>query len=141
MPQIVYFGFDDEVQFSYKQFYDSLFDNKRRNPNGCPITMTLYVSHTNTDYSLVKYFYDKGNEIASHSVTHKLIKTKKSVLQEAKQQKENIVNLANIPADHVTGWRSPYLEPAGDDQVEALQSLGYKYDISHTYIELIGTSE
>lgn len=131
IPQIVYFGFDDHLNYIQKPFYDKLFHSDRKNPNGCPISATLYISHVSTEYNIVKYFYDKGIEIGIHSINHTLQKTRDTLLYQASQQMNNIINLAGIPRDDILGWRSPYLETAGDIQVEVLQQLGFKYDISY----------
>ncbi|KAJ8297388.1 hypothetical protein KUTeg_023919 [Tegillarca granosa] len=101
-----------------------------KNPNGCPITISLYVSNTATNYNVARYYYEKGNDIGVHSVTHKLIKTRSTLLQEANDQLMNLVIRAGIPRDKITGWRSPYLETAGDIQIDVLQQLGLQYDIS-----------
>ncbi len=41
-----------------------------RNPNGCPVRITWFVSHTYTDYHAVTQFFANGHEIASHTVDH-----------------------------------------------------------------------
>ena len=133
IPQIVYFGFDDALTPVLPKYYDTLFPKDRRNPNGCPIGMTLYVSHKYTSYPLVKQYYDRGMEIAVHSVTHSHIKTRSDLMREATQQRRNIVTNTGIPEAEIIGWRSPFLETAGDAQADVLQGLGYKYDISLTY--------
>ncbi|XP_062611465.1 uncharacterized protein LOC134273290 [Saccostrea cucullata] len=134
IPQIVYFGFDDALTTVLPAYYDRLFNHtSRRNPNGCPIGMTLYVSHTYTQYPLVKRYYKEGHEIAVHSVTHTHIKTRADLQREADKQKRNIAKFADIPLDDIIGWRSPFLETAGDEQAEVLKGLGYRYDISLTY--------
>lgn len=133
IPQMVYFGFDDAVNVVMSSLYDKIFTEDRKNPNGCKIRMTLYVSHEYTDYRRVKQFYDQGHEIAVHSVTHSAIDTEEILRDEAGRQKENIVRLAGVPAEKITGWRSPFLKPAGDSQPVVLKELGYQYDISFTY--------
>lgn len=67
-PQIVLLTFDDSVNDLNKELYTELFQNGRKNPNGCPITSTMYVSHEWTDYSQVQNLYADGHEIASHSI-------------------------------------------------------------------------
>ncbi|XP_005107367.1 uncharacterized protein LOC101850596 [Aplysia californica] len=133
VPQMVYFGFDDAVQAQVSGYYDELFTSDRRNQNGCPITMTLYVSHQYTNYDKVAEYYKRGMEIGVHSVTHTDIDTAAKLQEEANQQKQNIVNNAGVPASQVAGWRSPNLKTAGDDQPRILGELDYLYDISLTY--------
>jgi len=133
IPQIVYFGFDDAVQPLVAGYYDQLFTSSRTNPNGCPITMTLYVSDTYTEYDKVNAYYKKGMEIGVHSVTHQDIDTAAKLQDEGKAQKENIEQKGGVPPSQVSGWRSPNLKTAGDDQPKVLTDLGYLYDISLTY--------
>ncbi|KAL8602233.1 hypothetical protein ACOMHN_022746 [Nucella lapillus] len=133
IPQMVYFGFDDALTGEVDKFYQQLFNSKRRNPNGCPITMSLYVQNDWTIYDLVSSHFQYGDEIGSHSVTHTNVRTKEAMILEAGGQKDNIVLEGQVPADQVLGWRSPNLAPAGDAQVEVLQRFNYTYDISLTY--------
>ncbi|XP_033758617.1 uncharacterized protein LOC117340907 [Pecten maximus] len=136
IPQMVYFGFDDALNPESVQHYDFLFGRNRTNPNGCPISASLYISHKNTKYGIAKMYYDHGFELAVHSVTHSGIDTYTKLLQEARDQRNNIANLAGVPIDEIVGWRSPNLVTAGDGQAAALQSLGYTYDISWPYRKL-----
>jgi len=72
-PQMVLLTFDDAVLPQFEPVYQRLFDSgRRRNPNGCPITTTFYVTHDGTDYQLVNRLYTAGHEMASHSVSHRL---------------------------------------------------------------------
>lgn len=69
IPQIVLLTFDDSVNDLNKGLYADLFEKGRKNPNGCPISATFYVSHEWTDYSQVQNLYAAGHEIASHTVS------------------------------------------------------------------------
>lgn len=133
IPQMVYFGFDDAVNVVMASLYDRIFIEERKNPNGCPIKMTLFISHQYTDYKKVKAFYEQGHEIAVHSVTHSAIDHEELLREEARQQKENLQKLAGVPANEIIGWRSPFLKPAGNSQPVVLKELGYEYDITLTY--------
>lgn len=133
IPQMVYFAFDDALTPLVDPYYKKLFCSNRKNPNGCPISMTLFVSNQYTSYEEVKYFYDAGMEIGSHSVKHDHIRTAADLYQEALQQRKNLVEIGRIPESDVVGWRSPFLETAGDHQPDILHNLGYKYDVSITY--------
>ena len=70
MPQLVVLTFDDSVNDLNQRLYQSIFHPIRRNPNGCPISATFYVSHEWTDYGHVQNMYSDGHEIASHSISH-----------------------------------------------------------------------
>ena len=69
VPQLVLLTFDDAVNSSNSELYSDLFEKDRRNPNGCPIASTFYVSHEWTNYSQVQNLYADGHEIASHSIS------------------------------------------------------------------------
>ena len=76
-PQMVFLTFDDAVTDENHHVYDRVLEN-RVNPNGCNISVTFYVTHDwanlahyGTNYQLVNKYFNKGNEIASHSVTYK----------------------------------------------------------------------
>ncbi|XP_021371234.1 uncharacterized protein LOC110461851 [Mizuhopecten yessoensis] len=133
IPQMVYFGFDDAVHGQVSHHYDYLFLSNVTNPNGCPVSITLFVSDTYTDYTMLKKYYEAGFELAVHSVSHQNIDTGSKVRQEAEEQKNNIANHTGIPMEEVVGWRSPYLVTAGDPQIYALEDLGFTYDISLIY--------
>ncbi|XP_036367018.1 chitin deacetylase 1-like [Octopus sinensis] len=116
IPQMVYFGFDDAVNSLINEYYDEIFTNNRNNPNGCPITMSLYVSDLYTDYKLVKKYYDAGHEIGVHGVNDKRIDTAAHLSEEAKQQRDNLIKHAEVKTDDIVGWRSPFLTSAGEEQ-------------------------
>lgn len=68
-PQIVLLTFDDAINDLNIPIYEDLFEKGRKNPNGCPITATFYVSHEWTDYSQVQNMYAVGHEMASHTIS------------------------------------------------------------------------
>merc|ERR1712227_698815 len=46
-----------------------IFNRQRRNPNGCDIKATFFVSHKYTNYSAVQNMHRMGHEIAAHSIS------------------------------------------------------------------------
>lgn len=49
--------------------------NKFKNPNGCPVKATFFVSHEWTDYNEVERIAKEGgHEIASNSITHESLR-------------------------------------------------------------------
>lgn len=69
-PQLVLITFEDAVNDVHNKAFEMLFNTSlRRNPNGCEIRATFFVSHEWTDYSLVQNLYADGHEIASHTVS------------------------------------------------------------------------
>jgi len=68
IPQLVFLTFDDAVADWMLPMYERIL--ARRNPNGCPISMTFYVTHDGgTNYQQVNRYYNQGHEMASHTVT------------------------------------------------------------------------
>ncbi|XP_046636843.1 chitin deacetylase 7-like isoform X3 [Daphnia pulicaria] len=145
IPQIVFLTFDDALNYWMYPTYQKILGN-RTNPNGCNIGMTFFVSHESgtgnttsqngTDYRLVNEFFNRGHEIASHSVTHKadFIYWKNTSVdfweREAGRQRKIINTYANIPFDKIQGFRAPYLQTGGDATFIALNNLGMNFDSS-----------
>merc|ERR1711990_855585 len=61
--------FDDAINNNNIDLYDEIFNRQRRNPNGCDIKATFFVSHKYTNYSAVQNMHRMGHEIAAHSIT------------------------------------------------------------------------
>ena len=102
-PQMVLLTFDDAVLPEFEPLYEQLFDSgRRRNPNGCPIATTFYVTHDGTDYRLVNRLYSAGHEMASHSVSHRLPQSNwtrapyQQWLDEIAGQRDNLVCIARL---------------------------------------------
>ena len=61
--------FDDAVNFENWDLYETLFKESRTNPNGCNIHATFFVSHEYNNYMYAQKLWNKGHEIAVHSIT------------------------------------------------------------------------
>ncbi|KAK8381730.1 hypothetical protein O3P69_015052 [Scylla paramamosain] len=140
VPQFVVLSYDDAVTVSNKDFY--LGFQNLLNPNHCRISMTFFLSHQYTDYTIVNELHRLGHEIALHSVTHKSDSVgywrpanESLWMQEMDDLRKMIVKFANIPEKDLKGWRAPFLELGGDEMFSALQQLGLKYDCSWTTIK------
>ncbi|XP_050399877.1 chitin deacetylase 7 [Patella vulgata] len=141
IPQMVIITFDDAVNWENWGYYSRLFppDGSRANPNGCPIGMTLFVSHNFTDYCMIKKIHARGNEIADHSVSHRLPHawwaeaTDEDLSEEILTQRQNLADLAEIPMEDLKGWRSPFLQPTGDTMFNILYKNNFTYDATMTY--------
>lgn len=69
-PQMILLTFDDAINFENFDFFtNKLFTANRKNPNGCPIRATFYVSHQFTNYQQVQKMWNDGHEVAVHSIT------------------------------------------------------------------------
>jgi len=70
VPQMIIVTFDDAVNGENWDLYNNkLFIPERKNPNGCPIHATFYVSHEYNNYQYVQKLWNAGHEIAAHSIT------------------------------------------------------------------------
>ena len=73
LPQLIYITFDDAVNDdNWKLYQERIFPSKYKNPNGCPIHGTFYVSHEFTNYAMVNKLSNQGHEIAVNSITNRL---------------------------------------------------------------------
>ncbi|RUS79571.1 hypothetical protein EGW08_012665, partial [Elysia chlorotica] len=141
VPQMVLIAFDDAVNWDNWDFYLRLLppDGSRKNPNGCPISATFFVSHNFTDYCMVGKLHARGMEIGDHSVTHRLPRKwwteadKTLMAEEVLNQRQNLVMKAGIPVEDIKGWRSPFLQPAGNDLFSVLYENNFTYDSTLTY--------
>jgi len=131
IPQFVLLTFDDAVNSLNQQFFKELFNN-RRNPNGCPIKSTFYISHEWTDYSQVQDLYAGGHEIASHTVTHSDGKGFDDVkwADEVIGMAEMLVRYAGVKPQDIKGMRAPFLQVGGDAMFSTLKRYGLNYDSS-----------
>ena len=136
-PQIVTISFDDAVTAYKYKAYRRLFNSKRRNPNGCPISATFFVSGNGGNrYDLVRQLYNDGHEIACHTATHQLSipwwdeATKEQLTEEVIGMRGLLVQKAGIPFEEIRGMRMPYLTMRGDEQLEMIKEAGLRYDSS-----------
>ncbi|XP_042880930.1 histone-lysine N-methyltransferase 2D-like isoform X9 [Penaeus japonicus] len=131
-PQIVLLTFDDSVNDLNKELYTELFQNGRKNPNGCPITSTMYVSHEWTDYSQVQNLYADGHEMASHSIQHSFGEqfSIKKWAKEIAGQREIMAAYGGVKMEDVRGMRAPFLAIGGNKMFKMLYDYNFTYDSS-----------
>lgn len=135
VPQIVLLTFDDAVNaMLFNSFYKELLELK--NPNGCPIGMTFFVSHEYCDYSLVHRLWDLRHEIASHSISHKPDQKYwesqdiKMWIDEFVGMRDILEKFGKVPKEDVKGIRVPFLKAGGDVMFEMLEKEGFLWDCS-----------
>ena len=135
-PQIVMFSFDDGLRDQdYQTYYSKVF-NGRKNPNGCPVGITYFVSHFYSDYTLVEHAYlVDAAEIADHSVTHRTPSTwwenasEEEWTRETNDQRSILNKWGNIPMDGIRGFRSPFLATS-ETELKVLHQSGFHYEAS-----------
>ncbi|XP_066942881.1 uncharacterized protein Cda5 isoform X6 [Macrobrachium rosenbergii] len=131
-PQMVLLTFDDSVNDLNKGLYTDLFENGRKNPNGCPIVSTMYVSHEWTDYSQVQNLYADGHEMASHSIQHSFGEqfSIKKWAKEIAGQREILAAYGGVKMEDVRGMRAPFLAVGGNKMFKMLYDQNFTYDSS-----------
>ncbi|XP_011351604.1 uncharacterized protein LOC105287641 isoform X2 [Ooceraea biroi] len=131
-PQIVLLTFDDAVNDLNKDLYSDLFENGRKNPNGCPISATFYVSHEWTDYSQVQNLYADGHEMASHTVSHSFGEqfSARKWAREVAGQREILAAYGGVKLEDVRGMRAPFLSVGGNNMFKMLWDTNFTYDSS-----------
>ncbi|XP_054929132.1 uncharacterized protein [Dermacentor andersoni] len=136
-PQVVLLTFDDAVNDLNFDHYTEIFDTGRRNPNGCPIRGTFYVSHEWTDYGQVQTLYSKGHEMASHTVTHSFGEkfSKQQWFKEVAGQREILHLFGGVKLEDVRGMRAPFLQIGGNKMFEMLHEANFTYDSSMPVFE------
>lgn len=132
MPQLVVLTFDDSINDLNQRLYTSIFHPIRRNPNGCPISSTFYVSHEWTDYGHVQNMYSDGHEIASHSISHSFGEqfSKKKWLKEMAGQREILAAYGGVNLEDIRGMRAPFLAIGGNNMFSMLYDANFTYDSS-----------
>ena len=136
IPQIITISFDDAFRvIDYNNYYKPIFGN-RLNPNNCPIGITYFVSHFNTDYALMEtaYALDRA-EFADHSVTHRTPSswwtsaTEQQWTSEINDQKDIMELWGGIPQNEVKGFRAPYLATS-ENELKVLHDNAFSYEAS-----------
>eukprot|EP00092_Neocalanus_flemingeri_P012213 GFUD01013168.1.p1 GENE.GFUD01013168.1~~GFUD01013168.1.p1 ORF type:complete len:532 (-),score=107.90 GFUD01013168.1:129-1724(-) len=138
VPQMVTITFDDAINNNNIDLYKEIFNKQRRNPNGCDIKATFFVSHKYTNYSAVQEMHRLGHEIAAHSITHRNNEsfwTDASVEDWAKEMGGSrliIEKFGNITDNSVVGLRAPFLRVGGNHQFTMMEEQAFLYDSSIT---------
>merc|ERR1712203_387034 len=138
VPQMITVTFDDAINNNNIDLYREIFNRERKNPNGCDVKASFFVSHKYTNYSSVQEMHYMGHEIAAHSITHnddELFWTGASVDDWAKEMAGSrliIDKFANITDNSVVGLRAPYLRVGGNSQFTMMEEQAFLYDSSIT---------
>ncbi|XP_013789737.1 uncharacterized protein LOC106473600 [Limulus polyphemus] len=135
-PQVVLLTFDDAVNALNYDLYKEIFTG-RKNPNGCPILGTFYVSHEWTDYAQVQTLYSEGHEMASHTISHSFGEkfSKNRWFKEVHGQREILHLYGGVKMEDVRGMRAPFLQVGGNNMFEMLYDANFTYDSSMPVFE------
>nr|XP_012153782.1 PREDICTED: uncharacterized protein LOC100882646 isoform X3 [Megachile rotundata]XP_012153793.1 PREDICTED: uncharacterized protein LOC100882646 isoform X3 [Megachile rotundata] len=137
VPQMITITFDDAVNAENFELFSKIFSNDRKNPNGCPVRGTFYVSHQYTNYRDVQYLWNVGHEIAAHSVTHRGPEDWWSRNATIEDWFDEMVGMANIIHEYaavrlkdIRGLRAPFLRVGWNRQFLMMSEFGFVYDSS-----------
>jgi len=138
VPQMVTITFDDAVNSENWDIYiKKLFSPSRKNPNGCPIHGTFYVSHEYTNYAMIHKLANLGHEIAVHSITHRTPESwweKNATIEDWFDEmvgQANIINrFGGVKMEDIRGLRVPFLKLGWNRQFLMMGEFGFVYDSS-----------
>lgn len=135
IPQIVFVSFDAFVSSAPLFFYETLFDGSLKNPNGCNISATFFVSHEYTNCCEIQDLYSQRHEIGHNSISCLLPSSWwANATQEG--QREEILGMRDIlrkwgnVSEDVKGYRAPYIQVGGNMEFKVLEDEGFLYESS-----------
>jgi len=67
IPQIIMLSFTGTINAVFYEYYDAILA-ANKNPNGCDVTSTFFITDDGTDYKLAKSLYDRGCELGVNSL-------------------------------------------------------------------------
>lgn len=137
-PQFLLLTYDDCVDDASQELIQDV-QASFRNPDGRSIPATYFVNVANcwgtggapTDPDVVRALYLAGDEIGHHTYTHNTSfeTTYEEWLEEIEDTHAFLLNDAQIPEEHITGFRAPYLQ-TNESLYEILDARGFLYDTS-----------
>ncbi|XP_076167939.1 chitin and LDLR binding deacetylase 3 isoform X1 [Ptiloglossa arizonensis] len=137
IPQMITITFDDAINAENFELYAKIFSNDRKNPNGCPVRGTFYVSHQYTNYRDVQYLWNVGHEIAVHSVTHRGPEewwSRNATIEDWFDEMVGVANIINkyagVRLEDIKGLRAPFLRVGWNRQFLMMSEFGFVYDSS-----------
>ncbi|KAK3881494.1 hypothetical protein Pcinc_014059, partial [Petrolisthes cinctipes] len=137
-PQMITITFSGAVNVDNVDLYQDLFNDDRKNPNGCTVKATFFVSHRYTNYSAVQELHRRGHEIAVFSISNRESPdywtkgTYDNWLTEMAGARLIAERFANITDNSIIGLRAPYLRVGGNTQFEMMTDQLFIYDASIT---------
>ncbi|KAI9011618.1 hypothetical protein DFJ74DRAFT_710532 [Hyaloraphidium curvatum] len=124
-PQFVTITFDDGIsEFHNAEARQFLYAS--RNPNGCPIAATHFLSRQWTDFHTVNALYDQGHEIADHTVDHLGTPS----LEQITVARDIYERWGRVPKKDIVGFRAPFLAYSLDTFRNLQTAGGFVYDSS-----------
>jgi len=125
--QMVMITFDDAITATTYDAVAAILDYGHKNPNGCGIRTTWFVSWNYTQCDLASDYYNQGQELADHTVDHFSLPG----IDEIENLRTKLSSCTSVPEDNIKGFRTPFLAYA-PQTFQALNMLNFTYDCSAT---------
>lgn len=145
-PMMVALTFNGVVASQYGKYVKKILHPIFKNPNGCPVQGTFFVSNSGngtTDYCLVESLFNNNNEIAvgapkyscpytdCESLGRYFMRWKEDLADVSIfEQKKNLANKAQINRSFLRGFRLPFLDQRGNHHYKPLKKYAFNYDSS-----------
>lgn len=132
-PQMILLTFDGAVNLNNYDHYRKVLNRKRKNPNGCYIRGTFFISHEYSNYHMIQELASEGHEIATETISLQRGLENKGYEEwvgEMVGMRDILKHLSNISKSEVVGMRAPFLKPGRNTQYKVLEEFGYIYDSS-----------
>ncbi|KAJ3091843.1 hypothetical protein HK102_013226 [Quaeritorhiza haematococci] len=130
VPQFITLTLDDAITADNHPIIMQAMGNNEefKNPNGCPVPATFFISTMYTDYALLQKTYNQGNEIAVHTMNH----VGDPSVEEIEGSYLAVNAWGGVPKSEILGFRTPFLNYT-TKTFERLRGLGTMlYDSSMT---------
>jgi len=124
--------FDGAVNHQNFPYHKKLF-RKRKNPNGCDILGTFFLTHSYTNWAQVQHWRHKGHEFADGTITgdsNLYQKNETSWVNEMAGMQAIMQHQAGILKEDILGARAPGLKPGYNTQYDVLIDYGFIWDSS-----------
>uniref|UniRef100_A0A0M3K0P0 EB domain-containing protein n=1 Tax=Anisakis simplex TaxID=6269 RepID=A0A0M3K0P0_ANISI len=135
IPQMVVLTFEGAVTDRIIQMYKSLFTGRFRNPNGCPIQATFFITHEWNNYDQSQWLMSTGHEIGVSSMTGDVLNqtSKQRWHAEMNGMREALGLFSYVPVNEIIGLRAPRHQLGGDNQFSTMLSSDFKYDSTTSF--------
>ncbi|RVE49820.1 hypothetical protein evm_005550 [Chilo suppressalis] len=135
-PQMITLTFHGPVNHENWDVYTKhLFTPEKKNPNGCPVKATFFVSHSYSNYRHVQKLWNDGHEIGVNSITSRGPEdwwSKNATVEDWFDEmvgQANVVNrFAKVRMEDFRGLRVPFLAVGWNRQFLMMQEFGFVYD-------------
>ncbi|KAK2152650.1 hypothetical protein LSH36_322g00022 [Paralvinella palmiformis] len=132
-PQFLLFTYSGNLTMKTRELLAGLFPDTYRNPNGCPIGITLFIVSHDANACSVHRMYTRGHEIALSGLNYiSRVDTwnKYDWKASIKAQQLLIVNASKVDQPDIVGMRAQRFFPGNNEQFEMLNENHFVYDSS-----------